>query len=760
MDRLGSAALSLLYGLLIGALAFPHTLGISRARGQSPAPEGEGAPAVGMEDMREYYSALEDMRDGLSREAFDPAAVVARVGRDPSDLSEWVKERIAWIPYAGHLRSPSAVMMDGAGNSLDRAVLLARLLEMAGHEPRLAMAGVEAEAWAEEVLPRVSAGEAVRAPVEPQSMEVPEVIEDPSHRALFHEHISHRQTTLMDTIRRAQSQIPVFADKVQSTASSGVAAPDLSGVHWWVEVDMEEETLRLDPTDAPEREADEVVAWRDFPEEQHQQVDVRIRVEQWKEGERTEKEVLHRNFRAAAIGNDHLRIGFLPENVSLEFQRFQEQPEETFRDFVEALRANTLWVPYVQVGEEMETDFAFTASGEVNRDHESSAQGSAMREASGLLGGLGGNDRNKAGQGRLTRVWMELSTSGPGMETQTTERELYGPGHDSVQKEMSEQDEIRRGLALTSVTDVLVQTSVLRRSYLTARALDHELRNRNALLGALHYTEKGDAGKLQASMEKLTELPQILYDFALTRWMLNPHQEQLYIARPHLLAWHRGLQLSEEGEPVLVRGLDLMQISAETLPGVSSPRLRRMEQGVLDSVLESVLLRESDGEGGSASELLEQIPAEEWVWVESEEELDQLNGEWDPKVRKGVLRALERGESVFAPGDLAALSLQEAAWWEFSPATGHTKGRIAAGGWGGKAEYVLNLYVAKAALTMLAVSAGLCYEDPSFSCIACNFSAGLLIVAGIFAPTEKVTAAVVIANIIANLGCGIGTELL
>ena len=58
----------------------------------------------------------------------------------PETIAAWVRDEIAYEPYRGLLRGPDGTLQAGAGNALDQAVLLARLLNDAGYSARIARA--------------------------------------------------------------------------------------------------------------------------------------------------------------------------------------------------------------------------------------------------------------------------------------------------------------------------------------------------------------------------------------------------------------------------------------------------------------------------------------------------------------------------------------------------------------------------------------------------------------------------------------------
>lgn len=101
--------------------------GTSRAS-QVPQPAVTAAPA----SLEGSLRALEDGLREAPRDRWDPQFVVAQVGTRPDQLLGWVRENTVWIPYQGTLRGAVGVLNDRMGNSLDRAVLLATLLQRAG----------------------------------------------------------------------------------------------------------------------------------------------------------------------------------------------------------------------------------------------------------------------------------------------------------------------------------------------------------------------------------------------------------------------------------------------------------------------------------------------------------------------------------------------------------------------------------------------------------------------------------------------------
>ena len=129
----------------------------------SPAPPlGAGSASTGAGQsrslstaaLRDTISALRDALDAIvDEEAYDIGAtaersrdqaralvssdLLDRYGKDPEIIRDWVSNNTALVPYRGMLKGAGGVLLDREGNSLDRALLLAKMLEHLGYQVRL-----------------------------------------------------------------------------------------------------------------------------------------------------------------------------------------------------------------------------------------------------------------------------------------------------------------------------------------------------------------------------------------------------------------------------------------------------------------------------------------------------------------------------------------------------------------------------------------------------------------------------------------------
>ena len=111
---------------------------LRRANGSRSRGAMSYASGARLAEIDSSFSAIADGERDTPRDSWDPDYVVSKLGRDPQVLFAWVRRNTFWIPYRGVLRGPVGVLLDRQGNSLDRALLLATLLDKAGHKVRLA----------------------------------------------------------------------------------------------------------------------------------------------------------------------------------------------------------------------------------------------------------------------------------------------------------------------------------------------------------------------------------------------------------------------------------------------------------------------------------------------------------------------------------------------------------------------------------------------------------------------------------------------
>src|SRR5438105_422874 len=126
--------------LIAGLALLPVGARFGRAA-DSSAGVGSSTPATTQESVASLSRLMDQLAESareLSRDQFDYQAIIESVGRDPAKLVMWVKTNTRFVPYSGALRGPQGVLMDRVSNDLDRALLVAQLVNSSGYDCRLA----------------------------------------------------------------------------------------------------------------------------------------------------------------------------------------------------------------------------------------------------------------------------------------------------------------------------------------------------------------------------------------------------------------------------------------------------------------------------------------------------------------------------------------------------------------------------------------------------------------------------------------------
>lgn len=126
--------------IVLATLASLATSGGSR-RGQESAPilfaagqdPGRNGPGLNRQPVESLKLAAPR---AFNLSHVTPEHFAAALGNDPSRIFTYVRDHIAFEPYVGALRGPRGTLLAMAGNSVDRAALLASLLTAAGQQVR------------------------------------------------------------------------------------------------------------------------------------------------------------------------------------------------------------------------------------------------------------------------------------------------------------------------------------------------------------------------------------------------------------------------------------------------------------------------------------------------------------------------------------------------------------------------------------------------------------------------------------------------
>jgi hypothetical protein len=234
----------------------------------------------------------------------EPELFAAALQRDATRIFEFVRDRIAYESYPGLLRGPRGTLLAMAGNSVDRAALLASMLESAGRRVRF-VAGRLPEERARLLAASVGSERpaAIQDAKEPASA--------PGRESLA-ARLRSRVEFEYGLVRRALEQAGVKAPE------RGPESLDEGPLHHWVQMEEGENWVDLDPSfsDAapgracakPERTLEKL------PESLATRVVVTLRVEEFTGDRVATRELLRFSSTIAELSGRGLFLVHVPEN--------------------------------------------------------------------------------------------------------------------------------------------------------------------------------------------------------------------------------------------------------------------------------------------------------------------------------------------------------------------------------------------------------------------------------------------------------------
>lgn len=643
-----------------------------------------------------------------SREAWDPAAVVAAVGRDRAKLFAWVRDRTALVPYRGSLRGAVGVMMDRVGNSLDRSLLLAELLTQAGLEVRLASAQLDAglagklvAAWATRPRPALPTAKLDDAALIASLGRIAGV--DPAALAARLAKEAAARAAIADRTRtRIAGQAKALAALVAAPAPGAPAAPTVAAAeacadHWWVQVHDGEAWSDLDPalpTAAPGEalaaSATETLAAGDLGDDRRHTLAIRVIGELWHGDAREDVTLVEHAFAPSQFYGQKLAI----RNVPLDMP--DDHTVLTAKDPPAALRtalvAQSQYAPVILLGGTPVVHLAVNDRGETLdlTSGDANAIGLArtvqhatqdgVGGATDLLGDLpsgepagGAAAAPAAPRGQrqgFTAEYLEVEIRSPGAPARVVRRTIFdtlGAGDRAAAPRAALLGPARldRALALVAETELLPLFAQLPEAFV----IDRTVRSLDAARGAIAaLAARKNLAAVHAQLATLAPIPGPLYSLALARFADRP----VYLDRLDVLAFrHRAI--ARPAAIALREQVDILANDVAVWPTAGDARAVRIAQGVADTALEGAIVATCTAPGclraPSTSEWFAGAGGKGWAVVA------------EPQGPAAADRAA--GYAIVAPGAAPA------SWWRIDAASGETLGMSPLGGSEGAEQVAL-----------------------------------------------------------------------
>jgi hypothetical protein len=694
-------------------------------KAESSAASATMSPQERLQALDRSLRTVEDSERESPRDHWDPDYVVNMVGRDPQRLFAWVRDNTFWIPYRGVLRGPIGVLMDRQGNSLDRAILLATLLEKTGRTVRLAHGELPPKQVVE-LLPNLVAIRRARVPAGPSSETqsgIRTVTHTTSNEVAADDDVAAVTAHFQPVAAALGTNFTVGQEKADGSAKEVVARVSdettrlLSAVqpsdsihdwstryraatkalsdHWWVQLLEGQNWNDLDLLSASQGALTtqrETAALHQLAGELYHQIAIRVMAEQASGATTTTHQALAYTFRAAETLAQPIVLQFWPTGWISDVSGVSVRHTPT------EAAAQDQWAAALSIGKETAA-MAFLAE-----------SGAAEETKGGVFGGLGSAMAGAlAGQSKpqeLSAVWIEYEVRVPGQQPQIARRTVFDllgaaarAAHARLPQPLDTNRKLARGLALMMRTEILPIVSEIPSNFVHYLVEANLVANKNVLSIAagddaveLKQTAASAGPESQQDMpERLLGAaappPSPLLALASARLQSGGTANPAFISHPNIVTRHRFFVPSNGGQVSAVEAVDIVANEVEVDLATREAFAIRLWQGVLDTNLEaSASIWPSAGNAGLAF-----AKAPDWLTLNLAQRSRLGEISLPEEARRRIAQDLDSGYVVVAPRAAMRIAGELfVGWWRINPRTGDALG-VDARGWGTSATERMRL---------------------------------------------------------------------
>ncbi|MCU1274881.1 MAG: hypothetical protein JWO48_2312 [Bryobacterales bacterium] len=682
----------------------------------APSPATSSAAAVAR--LTNLFNALQEAESEIPRDTFDPSAVLAKTGRNPARIFEWVRDQTFYVPYRGTLRGATGVLMDRLGNSLDRAICLAVILRSAGYTTRLANAQLN-EKDAEAVLARIRpapqfsygpSGDSAQAEQQEARFVAKYGPDVSGARRDVESGAADAMNVAAGIVQRATDQSPLIIAAIGKPRNQADDHPrDLAAIKdlWWVQLQQGSAWKDLDPTAGDAQfgtgvakasrminfdvKADRFALDASLPH----LLKIRVVTEKWEAGKLAENVLLDHEIRPSEVIGK--RIAFT--NVPLKWPELPDkEPPEGIVNFLKSAALNAHeWVPVLGIGDQRVFAAGVNDAGVRN---ESPVYPSGAAQLGQGIGGvfgsaLGGEEPTI--ESFFTAEWIEYEIYTPGTALRKIRREVFdlvGPAARAAgavpKPAFSDNQRIQRCLSLNGALEILPQPCRLSPEFCADLAIRQMMANRRPLLD-LAGAPDFDEPHLRSLRAKMTPLPGAIYDLAQMRWVCSPVAGNVYLDRINVIALGERMRLTNPAGPSLLRQFDIVANDVAVRAGAGSDAFSiRVTQGVTETNAEALLLK--TGEAGishNAGESLNKaLGTDRWAVARKSGDPPLAEGQFSADVKARIASDITDAQVVLIRKDPS--SADDVSWWRVDPITGQTLGIGPNGAGQAVVETVLN----------------------------------------------------------------------
>jgi len=624
---------------------------LSQAELESVVAEIKATSEAAAKEMTEQHS-----------DRIDAMLPVENADFDPERIFQWLSTETRWVPYTGILRGAKGVLADRQGNSLDRSLLLAELLNIAGVETRLARTQ----------LPSDLAGELVglqTAKPVAQGLQYP---------------LTDKGQAVVDRANRQTAELQKVIGI--SLPPDPRVAIDAMQDHWWVQAKTAQQWQDLDPlfpdSLAGRRPRPEAYFTTGnlpggLPEDLFHRVTLRVVIERYENGrfaEETPVELALKTSDGTA------------QPVSLHFEPYgADQPEDGAAWSVQnTVLADTAqdWLAVFKLNGERVAGQGFDSHGRLEANPAQPTINRKMATTVAALGGIGNDNRKKQPGPVLSGCWIEYEWVQPGSPPEKIRRQIFsfrtsGGGQARDISVLNEDAKAvrERGLALLGSHRMLVTNSDLPVDLFNQALLEYWGKTGNLIAGMVRVSNDPKVEEPSQRLAGGAVFPLDLLSLAVFREALSQDAGLTYLARANIFGNH---YLYGENPHLPSHVWDIVFNQVDVFPQDRDVSTVTLRQGVLDTVLESTLLPvPKDAVSYNTARLFDrQRETGPWRLLGA---ADANGAGFSAEAIAFMTEALAANRLVIAPRRLPEHA--RAAWWEIDTRNFRTLG-IGPRGWG------------------------------------------------------------------------------
>jgi hypothetical protein len=661
--------------------------------------DGRDDSAQKLQRLDSFLAGVDRIEGLIDRSSFDVAAIAKKNNYDVDDLFALVRDKMGFQAYQGVLRGALGTLLEGAGNSLDQALLLSSLLQAGGgkRECRFVSGTLSARKAAELVQSMFRQRDQSGTP----SLELPPLPDTLRELGIsqpeFERRIAEAESAgdaFLEEVRKnvdAELRSVVHLLSERKTKLSTDPENDLSQLvaaarnHFWIQINDGKGWTDLDPCFPDSKPGRTYCApektWDNLDAECHR-LGVKLTLEQLAGG-RLRIQTLYQNSRPLAdLQGKTVSLTIFPEGLDLSGL----QASSAAGDIAKRIDSLARFQPVVDFGAEREYGRPFDLQG----NHYIFQAGSYQAAAEEGFAGLGRRMRTlrpgtKDQETQLAALRLEISLTAPGGAERLFSRDLVdrldtagrAAGKFAISSEWQDFERLRMALFLNF--SLLPVCSRFNEDFALSRAFQFLFEKRELLREAVRL----DSGETPTPFSELSGQLDLFPFHLLALTLLEssglteilPGQACGYYAHPALYGFEESLDLSAQGQVVYRSGYDLMAHGIRiALPrgkeaDVSSALL---SHGLLLSNLESELLKEmNDGIQPLSTQAVMKSAANlgtSLLLLQPGEQEKLSTLKIKEKAKALVRKDMESGFLVILPeSEVPVEGRPAAAWWRLDP---------------------------------------------------------------------------------------------